>query len=86
MCGVVLITTAQLHSTKPELRFSAGSNLAPLNFTAANQSHCIHLVGNSGADSLLFIGFITKFIQENPTHKYLVSLQFGLAALFEKVI
>ena len=24
--GVVVITTAQLHSTKPELRFSAGSN------------------------------------------------------------
>ena len=26
VCGVVFITTAQLHSTKPELRFSAGSN------------------------------------------------------------
>ena len=26
--GVVVITTAQLHSTKPELRFSAGSNPA----------------------------------------------------------
>ena len=26
--GVVLITTAQLHSTKPELRFCAGSNPA----------------------------------------------------------
>ena len=25
--GVVVITTAQLHSTKPELRFCAGSNL-----------------------------------------------------------
>ena len=24
--GVVIITTAQLHSTKPELRFCAGSN------------------------------------------------------------
>ena len=24
--GVVVITTAQLHSTKPELRFCAGSN------------------------------------------------------------
>ena len=27
-CGVVAITTAQLHSTKPELRFCAGSNPA----------------------------------------------------------
>ena len=26
--GVVVITTAQLHSTKPELRFCAGSNHA----------------------------------------------------------
>ena len=26
--GVVVITTAQLHSTKPELWFSAGSNPA----------------------------------------------------------
>ena len=26
--GVVVITTAQLHSTKPELRFCAGSNTA----------------------------------------------------------
>ena len=26
--GVVIITTAQLHSTKPELKFSAGSNPA----------------------------------------------------------
>ena len=25
-CGVVVITTAQLHSTKPELRFCTGSN------------------------------------------------------------
>ena len=27
-CSVVVITTAQLHSTKPELRFCKGSNLA----------------------------------------------------------
>ena len=27
-CGVVVITTAQLHSRKPELRFSTGSNSA----------------------------------------------------------
>ena len=27
-CGVVVITDAQLHSTKPELRLSAGSNPA----------------------------------------------------------
>ena len=27
-CGVVVITTAQLHSTKPEIRFCAGSNPA----------------------------------------------------------
>ena len=27
-CGVVVITTAQLHSTKPEVRFCAGSNPA----------------------------------------------------------
>ena len=27
-CGVVVITTTQLHSTKPELRFCAGSNPA----------------------------------------------------------
>ena len=27
-CGVVVITTVQLHSTKPELRFCAGSNPA----------------------------------------------------------
>ena len=27
-CGVVVITTAQLHSTKPELMFCAGSNPA----------------------------------------------------------
>ena len=27
-CGVVVISTAQLHSAKPELRFCAGSNLA----------------------------------------------------------
>ena len=27
-CGVVVITFAQLHSTKPELRFCAYSNLA----------------------------------------------------------
>ena len=27
-CGVVVITAAQLHSTKPELRFCAGSNPA----------------------------------------------------------
>ena len=27
-CGVVVITTAQLHSTEPELRFCAGSNPA----------------------------------------------------------
>ena len=27
-CGVVVITTAQLHSTKPELRFCRGSNSA----------------------------------------------------------
>ena len=26
-CGVVVIATAQLHSTKPELRFCAGPNL-----------------------------------------------------------
>ena len=26
--GVVVITTVQLHSTKPELRFCAGSNTA----------------------------------------------------------
>ena len=26
--GVVVITTAQLHSAKPELRFCTGSNLA----------------------------------------------------------
>ena len=26
LCGVVVITTAQLHSSKPELRFCAGSN------------------------------------------------------------
>ena len=26
--GALVITTAQLHSTKPELRFSAGSNPA----------------------------------------------------------
>ena len=28
LCGVVVITTAQLHSTKPELKFCAGSNPA----------------------------------------------------------
>ena len=28
LSGVVVITTAQLHSTKPELRFCAGSNPA----------------------------------------------------------
>ena len=28
LCGVVVITTAQLHSTKPELRFYAGLNPA----------------------------------------------------------
>ena len=27
-CGVVVITTAQLHSVKPELRFCAGSDPA----------------------------------------------------------
>ena len=27
-CGVVVISTAQLHSTKPEVRFCAGSNPA----------------------------------------------------------
>ena len=27
-CGVVVITSAQLHSTKPELKFCAGSNSA----------------------------------------------------------
>ena len=27
-CGVVVITSAQLYSTKPELRFCAGSNPA----------------------------------------------------------
>ena len=27
-CGVVVITTAQLYSTKPEVRFCAGSNPA----------------------------------------------------------
>ena len=27
-CGVVVITTAQLHSTKPELKFCPGSNPA----------------------------------------------------------
>ena len=27
-CGVVVITTAQLHSTKPELRFCASSSSA----------------------------------------------------------
>ena len=27
-CGVVVITAAQLHSTKPELRFYTGSNPA----------------------------------------------------------
>ena len=27
-CGVVVMTAAQLHSTKPELRFCAGSNPA----------------------------------------------------------
>ena len=27
-CGVLVITTAQLHTTKPELRFCAGSNPA----------------------------------------------------------
>ena len=27
-CGVVVITTAQLHSTKPELRFCIGPNPA----------------------------------------------------------
>ena len=27
-CGVVVITTAQLHSMKPEFRFCAGSNPA----------------------------------------------------------
>ena len=27
-CGVAVITTAQIHSTKPELWFCAGSNLA----------------------------------------------------------
>ena len=27
-CSVVVITTTQLHSTKPELRFCAGSNPA----------------------------------------------------------
>ena len=27
--GVVVITSAQLHSTKPELRFCGGSNPAP---------------------------------------------------------
>ena len=27
-CGVVVITAAQLHSTKPELRFCTGSNPA----------------------------------------------------------
>ena len=28
ICGAVVITTAQLHSTKSELRFCAGSNPA----------------------------------------------------------
>ena len=28
LCGVVVITTAQLHSTKPELMFCMGSNPA----------------------------------------------------------
>ena len=28
VCGVAFVTTAQLHSTNPELRFSAGSNPA----------------------------------------------------------
>ena len=27
-CGVVVITTEQIHSTKPELRFCTGSNHA----------------------------------------------------------
>ena len=27
-CGVVVITTAQLHSTKPEVKFCTGSNPA----------------------------------------------------------
>ena len=28
-CGVVVITTAQVHSTKPELKLCAGSSSAP---------------------------------------------------------
>ena len=28
-CGVVVITTAQPHSTKPEIRFCVGSNPVP---------------------------------------------------------
>ena len=40
--SVVAIITAQLHSTKPELRFCAGSNPARLNHTTKTIHHHHH--------------------------------------------
>ena len=50
--GVVVVTTAQLHSTKPELRFCAGSNPA----------HAVSEIRNEGSLTMVLAGNKAKHL------------------------
>ena len=66
--SVVVITTAQLYSTKPELRFCAGSNLLVAcrlfeNFTQINKKNLHHFIHNIHNLSVTFLPFTETAIR-----------------------
>ena len=63
-CGVVVITTAQLHSAKPELKLCAGSNLL-----AACRGFAMVPTGNN-AKCLSSVNHTTKAIHHHHHHHH----------------
>ena len=68
--GVVVIITAQLHSTKPELRFCTGSNPA----CCVSEIHDMVQAGNK-AKHLLLVNHTTKTIHHHHLHYQVMHLK-----------
>ena len=67
--GVVVITTVQLHSTKPELRFCAGSNPARLVGDSRWWGSLTMVPAGNKAKRLLSVNHTTKTIHHHLHHQ-----------------
>ena len=68
--GVVVITTAQLHSTKPELRFCAGSNPARRVGDSRWWGSLTMVPAGNKAKSLSSVSHTTKTIHHHHHHHH----------------